>query len=146
MLMTIGNPARTRRRLFAALAGGLVLALTGALPLQGEAPPAAPLFLALAALGAAIAVAASLALMALQLRAWRLPALGEELHDELANRNSVRAMALGYVVLVIAGGGALLAAAFLPIGALPALTAVLLPGIATHLASFAWFERQGDDD
>ena len=144
--MTIANPARTRRRLFAALAGGLVLALAGALPLQGRAPPASPLFLALAALGATIAVAASVALMALQLRAWRRPALADELHDELSNRNAVRAMAIGYVVLVIAGGGALVAAAFVPIGALPALTAVLLSGVAAHLASFAWFERQGDDD
>jgi hypothetical protein len=142
----IENPARARRHLFAALAAGLLLALTGVIPLQTEAPSHSSLFLVLTVAGTVIAIAASVALMIFQVRAVRRSALRSELYDELSNRNAVRAMAVGYVVLASGAAAAVLTAAFFPLPALPVLTAVLLLGIAAHIASFAWFERQGDDD
>ena len=138
------NPARTRRRLMAALAIGLLLVLPCAIALQMEMGPRTPL-LAGVALGAALAVAASLGMTALQLGALARPRDAEMLYDELSTRNTVRAMAVGYVAAVSVAGLSLPAAAWLSLSATPLLTAVVLAGVVAHAASFAWFERQGDD-
>jgi hypothetical protein len=113
------NPARTRRRLTWVLAAGLVLLLVGAIALQtGTAFAGRPtLPLALVAAGGLLALPAAVLLTALNLKAMRSPSLGE-LHDELSARNSLRAMAAGYVAAIVGAG---------------------------LLGSFAWLERQGDE-
>lgn len=143
-MAAIHNPARTRRRLLTAIAAGLLLLMPCAIALQAGASVDSWL-LAGVVLGIGLAVPASLALAALQLRALARPALDATLNDELATHNSVRAMAVGYVAAVLAGGFALPLAAWFAWPALPPLTAVVLAGVVAHLASFAWFERQGDD-
>lgn len=142
------NPTPARRYVYGALAGGLLLLLAGSLPLQIAATPAGyrPMLLVMVAAGLALAVPAGLGLTWLELAALRRPALQGELHDELSVRNSVRAMAVGYAVLVVAGALALPLIALTRAPGLPVLTAVVLIGILAHVASFAWFERQGDDD
>lgn len=139
------NPARRRRRLMGAIALGLLAVLPCAVALQSGAGPRGPL-LAGVLIGTLVALSASLAMTWMQLRALRRPALDEMLNDELSTRNSVRAMAVGYIAAVGTGGLALPVAAWLGLPALPLLTAVVLAGVATHAASFAWFERQGDED
>lgn len=143
--MASDNPTRTRRRLLIAIAAGLLLLMPCAIVLQTGADAAKSWLLAGVALGTLVALPASLALTALQLRALRRPALDDELNDELANRNSVRAMAVGYIAAIAVAGTALPLAAWFAWPALPPLTAVVLAGVAAHLASFAWLERQGDD-
>lgn len=138
------DPARTRRRLMAALALGLLLLLPCAILLQTGTGPRTPLLAGVIA-GALIAMSASLGMTRLQLRALGLPALDEVLNDELSTRNSVRAMAVGYVAAVTVAGIALPLAVWLGLAAVPLLTGVLLAGVVAHVGSFAWFERQGDD-
>ena len=142
--MTV-NPARTRRRLMAALAIGLLLVLPCAIALQAGLGPSTVL-LAGTVLGAALAVAASLGMTALQLGALARPRDAEMLHDELSTRNTLQAMAIGYIVAMWVAGLSLPVAAWLSLPATPLLTAVVLAGVVAHAASFAWFERQGDDD
>ncbi|WP_066793525.1 hypothetical protein [Sphingomonas soli] len=138
------DPARTRRRLMAALALGLLLLLPCAILLQTGTGPQAPLLAGVVA-GAATAMSASLGMTGLQLRALGRPALDEVLNDELSTRNSVRAMAVGYVAAVSVAGIALPLAVWLGLPAVPLLTGVVLAGVVAHAGSFAWFERQGDD-
>ena len=141
------NPARSRRYLFGLIAAGLVLLLAGSVPLQLEGTPGfyRPMLLVLVMLGLLVAVPSSLALTLIELTALRRPALQGALHDELSTRNSVRAMAVGYVVFVLASVFALPLSAILRLPTLSVLTAVVLLGIIAHAGSFAWFERQGDD-
>ncbi len=127
-----------------AIALGLALVLPCAIALQAGAEARLPLLAGVAA-GTLLALPASLALTALHLRALARPRLGDELNDELSTRNSVRAMAIGYVVALAVAGGALPVAAFVMLPALPVLTAVVLAGVVAHVGSFAWFERQGDE-
>ena len=144
----LANPARTRRYLFGLIAAGLLLLLAGAVPLQLEGTPGSyrPMLLVLVSLGLLIAVPASIGLTVLELVALRRPVLRGELHDELSVRNGVRAMAAGYMVFVLASALALPLSAILRLPTLSVLTALVLLGILTHAASFAWLERQGDDD
>lgn len=137
------DPARTRRRLMAVLALGLLLLLPCAILLQTGTGPETPLLTGVI-LGAMIAMSASLGMTSLQLRALGRPALNEVLNDELSTRNSVRAMAVGYVAAVTVAGVALPLAAWLDLPTVPLLTGVLLAGVLAHAGSFAWFERQGD--
>ena len=138
------NPARTRRRLMAALAIGLIVVLPCALALQIGVGPRTPL-LAGAVSGAALAVIASLGLTMLQFGALARPREAEMLYDELSTRNTVRAMAIGYVAAIAVAGLSLPVAAWLSLPATPLLTALVIVAVVAHAVSFAWFERQGDD-
>lgn len=138
------NPARTRRRLMAALTIGLILVLPCAIALQMGVGPRTALLVGVA-LGTALAVAASLGMTAQQLGALTRSRDAEMLYDELSTRNTVRAMAIGYVAAVSVAGLSLPVAAWLSLPAMPLLTAVVLAGVVAHAASFALFERQGDD-
>ena len=145
-MAAIDNPARLRRRLTMALVAGLVLILPSALALQtGALFGSKSWLLLLLGLGAGLALGGSVALTWLNLRSLRRPALGDELHDELAVRNAVRAMAAGYSVAVIGLGLVLPISAFVPLPITPVLTFILLIAVVAHLGSFAWLERQGDE-
>lgn len=144
-MTTSGDPARLRRRLMMAIALGLLLVLPCAVALQAGLAEQRTLPLLGIALGTMLALAGSLGLTALQLHAFARPALGQMLDDELAARNSLRAMAIGYVAAIGTGGLALPLAAWLAFPAVPVLTAVVLVAVVAHAASFAWLERQGDD-
>lgn len=143
-----GNPGRVRRRLFAAIALGVAVMMVGSLPLQlaGTPDQYRAILLALVALGSLIAIPASLWLAGLELTALCRPALQGELHDELSARNSVRAMAVGYGVMLFAGVVALPLSAILHLSSLPVLTVTILLGVTAQTGSFALFERQGDHD
>ena len=141
------NPARTRRRLMLVLALGLAMIMPSAILLQtgalGEGHGTALLIV----LGAGFLLAApsSMGLTILQLRALGDAAMSGELNDELSTRNSVRAMAVGYVAVAAAAGYMLPLSAFIDLPLAPVLTGVLLSGVLAHVLSFAVFERQGDD-
>lgn len=142
------NPARTRRRLMLGLALGLAMIMPSAILLQSGALDGSRTAPLLAVLGAGFLLAApsSLGLTVLQLGALRDAAMNGALNDELSTRNSVRAMAIGYLAMAAVAGYALPISVFIDLPLAPVLTGVLLSGVLAHVASFALFERQGDDD
>lgn len=141
------NPTRTRRRLMLGLALGLIMIMPSAILLQTGALGGDHATTLLIILGAGLLVAApaSIGLTVLQLRALGDGAMSGELNDELSTRNSVRAMAVGYVAMAAAAGYALPLGVFIDMPLAPVLTGVLLSGVLAHVLSFAIFERQGDD-
>lgn len=144
--MTIENPARLRRRLMLGLALGFALILPSAVLLQtGALPGREALLMAVLIAGCLIAAPASVGLTALQLRAAADPALRRALDDELANRNAVRALAVGYVAMLTVTGYVLPVSVFIDLPLTPVLTGLLLTGVLAYAVSFAIFERQGDD-
>lgn len=142
------NPARTRRRLMLGLALGLAMIMPSAILLQSGALDGSRTAPLLAVLGAGFLLAApsSLGLTVLQFGALRDAAMNGALNDELSTRNSVRAMAIGYLAMAAVAGYALPLGVFIDLPLAPVLTGVLLSGVLAHVASFALFERQGDDD
>ncbi|MFN3815667.1 hypothetical protein [Brevundimonas sp.] len=143
----LNNPARTRRRLMLSLALGLAMIMPSAILLQTGAlggDHTTTLLIILVA-GLLLAAPGSIGLTVLQIRALRDPSMNQELNDELSTRNSVRAMAVGYVAMAAAAGYALPLSVFIDMPLAPVLTGVLLSGVLTHVLSFAIFERQGDD-
>ena len=140
------DPARARRRFTWLLAIGLLLILPAAVALQlGAAADWQTLWLALLVVGCLTAIAAGAAVTRINLRGLRGEGATDALHDELAVRNSVRSMAIGYGAFLFLGSLALPLAFLLDLPALPVLTAILLLAVACHLAAFAQLERQGDE-
>ncbi|GAD59218.1 hypothetical protein IWC96_06000 [Brevundimonas sp. BAL450] len=141
------NPARTRRRLMFSLALGLAMLMPSAILLQTGALGAnhTTTVLIILAVGLLLAAPGSIGLTVLQLRALRDRSMNQELNDELSTRNSVRAMAVGYVAIAAAAGYTLPLSVFIDMPLAPVLTGVLLSGVLAHVLSFAIFERQGDD-
>ncbi|MBA4000465.1 hypothetical protein [Brevundimonas sp.] len=144
---SLKNPARTRRRLMLSLALGLAMLMPSAILLQTGALGGShtTTLLIVLAVGLLLAAPGSIGLTVLQVRALRDPSMNQELNDELSTRNSVRAMAVGYVTIAAAAGYALPLSVFVDMPLAPVLTGVLLSGVLAHVLSFAIFERQGDD-
>ena len=146
-MLRLENPGRTRRRLMLSLALGLAMIMPSAILLQSAVlgEDRNGVLLIILAAGFLLAAAGSMGMTVMHLRALRDRSMNDELNDELSTRNSVRAMAVGYVVIASAAGYALPLSVFIDMPLGPVLTGVLLSGVLAHVLSFALFERQGDD-